>query len=199
MKMANIIPIHKGSSRGVAANYRPVALTSPLIKLFEKVLRNRMIRYMEEHDLFNPGQHGFRLGRSCLSQLVAHYDNILRLLENGQNVDVVYLDFAKAFDKVDFLITMRKLQSLGITGKLGKWIYAFLTDRKQAVIVNGHRSQPSNVMSGVPQGSVLGPLLFLVLLGDIDRNVAEAYVSSFADDTRTAMGISSVDDSKAGR
>lgn len=197
MKMANIIPIHKGNSKGLAANYRPVALTSHLIKLFEKVLRNQMIGYMEENNLFNPGQHGFRLGRSCLSQLVAHYDNITQLLENGKNVDVVYLDFAKAFDKVDFLVTMRKLKSLGITGKLGCWIHAFLTNRHQVVMVNGHKSQPRDVKSGVPQGSVLGPLLFLVLLGDIDRDVAQAYVSSFADDTRVAKGISSEEDTQA--
>ena len=143
MKTANIIPIHKGGSRGVAANYRPVALTSHLIKIFEKVLRNRMISHMEEHDLFNPGQHGFRQGRSCVSQLVAHYDNITQLLESGKNVDVVYLDFAKAFDKVDFLVTMRKLKLLGITGKVGCWIHAFLTNRKQAVMVNGRKSQES--------------------------------------------------------
>ena len=123
LKMGNIIPIHKGKSKGVPANYRPVALTSHLVKLFEKVLRNSIIKYMEEKNLFKPGQHGFRLGRSCLSQLVAHYDNIIRLLQTGQNVDVVYLDFAKAFDKVDFMVTMRKLQEMGITGKLGRWIH----------------------------------------------------------------------------
>ena len=105
---------------------------------------------MEEKNLFNPGQHGFRLGRSCLSQLVAHYDNIIRLLQNGQNVDVVYLDFAKAFDKVDFMVTMRKLKEMGITGNLGRWIHAFLTHRKQAILVNGARSEPTVVKSGVP-------------------------------------------------
>ena len=196
LKMGNIIPIHKGKSKGVPANYRPVALTSHLVKLFEKVLRNSIIKYMEEKNLFNPGQHGFRLGRSCLSQLVAHYDNIIRLLQTGQNVDVVYLDFAKAFDKVDFMVTMRKLQEMGITGKLGRWIHAFLTHRKQAILVNGARSEPTEVKSGVPQGSVLGPLLFLVLIGDIDRKVAQAYVSSFADDTRVSLGVTSVEDTK---
>ena len=194
MKMVNIIPIHKGNSRGVAANYRPVALTSHLIKLFEKVLRNGMITFMEENNLFNPGQHGFRLGRSCLSQLVAHYDHITHLLENGINVDVVYLDFAKAFDKVDLLITMKKLNDIGIKGKLGHWIHAFLTNRKQVIMVNQCKSQPRDVISGVPQGSVLGHLLFLVLLGDIDQDVAKAYVSSFADDTRVVLGTNSKED-----
>ena len=128
--------------------------------------------YMEENNLFNPGQHGFRLGRSCLSQLIAHYDLITRLLESGRNVDVIYIDFAKAFDKVDYLVTMKKLKGMGISGKLGRWIHAFLTNRKQAVVVNGTKSMPADVKSGVPQGSVLGPLLFLVLIGDIDREVA---------------------------
>ena len=109
-------------------------------------------------------------------------------------MDVVYLDFVKAFDKVDFLVTMRKLHSIGISGKLGQWVYSFLTERKQAVIVNGAKSNLSEVNSGVPQGSVLGPLLFLVLIGDIDKDITSTFVSSFADDTRVAKGISSVED-----
>ena len=103
LKTANIIPIYKGGSRGEPANYRPVALTSHLIKVFERVVRKHIVDYMEENNLFNPGQHGFRSGRSCLSQLIAHYDHVTQLLENNQNADVIYLDFAKAFDKVDIL------------------------------------------------------------------------------------------------
>ena len=114
-----------------------MALTSHLIKLFEKIVKKHIVAYMEENNLFNPGQHGFRLGRSCLSQLIAHYDHITRLLESGQNVDVIYIDFAKAFDKVDYLVTMKKLKGMGISGKLGRWLHAFLTNRKQAVVVNG--------------------------------------------------------------
>ena len=109
MKIANIIPVHKGGSRGLAKNYRPIALTSHLIKVFEKVLSKSIVAFMEMNNLFNPGQHGFRYGRSCLSQLITHYDHILDLLEQGHNVDVVYIDFAKAFDKVDFSVTMHKL------------------------------------------------------------------------------------------
>ena len=105
-----------------------------------------------------------------------------------------YLNFAKAFDKVDFLVTMRKLHSIGISGKVGQWVYSFLTERKQAVIVNGTKSNLSEVSSGVPQGSVLGPLLFLGLIGDIDKDITSTFVSSFADDIRVAKGISSVED-----
>ena len=94
LKTANIVPIHKGKSRGDPANYRPVALTSHLIKLFEKILKKHIVAYMEENNIFNPGQHGFRLGRACLSQLIAHYDHITRLMESGHNVDIIYIDFA---------------------------------------------------------------------------------------------------------
>ena len=193
LKTANIVPIHKGGSRGIPKNYRPVALTSHLIKVFEKVVRNHLVSYLQEN---NEGQHGFRSGRSCLSQLMTHFDNIQKILEENDNVDVLYLDFAKAFDKVDFMVTLKKLKRLGIAGKLGKWIYAFLTDRTQTVVVNGARSIPSAVKSGVPQGSVLGPLLFLVLIGDIDENVATSFVSSFADDTRVSRRIKTEADVK---
>ena len=194
LKTANIVPIHKGGSKGEAKNYRPVALTSHIIKIFEKVLRNHIVSHMEENNLINPGQHGFRTGRSCLSQLLAHFETITQILEEGDNVDVIYLDFSKAFDKVDFLVILRKIKHLGITGNIGKWIYSFLTDRTQSVIVNGMKSSVSEVKSGVPQGSVLGPLLFLVLLGDIDKSIASAFVSSFADDTRVGHRIKTVGD-----
>ena len=194
LKTANIVPIHKGGSRGEAKNYRPVALTSHIIKIFEKVLRNHIVSHMEENKMLNPGQHGFRAGRSCLSQLLSHFEQITQILEEGDNVDVIYLDFSKAFDKVDFLVTLRKIKLLGITGNIGKWIYSFLTGRTQRVIVNGMKSSASEVVSGVPQGSVLGPLLFLVLLGDIDKSVSSAFVSSFADDTRVGHRIKTAGD-----
>ena len=92
----------------------------------------------------------------------------MSILENINNVDVVYINFAKAFDKVDHGVLLQKLREMGITGKLWRWIYSFLTNRKQSVIVNGRRSNEMFVLSGVPQGSVLGPLLFLILVGDID-------------------------------
>ena len=132
-----------------------------------------------------------------MSQLTAHFDHVSQLLENDQNVDVVYLDFAKAFDKVDFLATMKKLHGMGISGKLGNWIYEFLTNRKQAVLVNGATGTHFEVKSGVPQGSVLGPLLFLVLISDIDEGILSAFLSSFADDTRVAKGIKTVEDVEA--
>ena len=193
-KIANIIPIHKGKSRSAAKNYRPVALTSLIIKTYEKVIRRKLVNYLNENNMFNDSQHGFRGSRSCLSQLLSHFDQITRLLEAGKAVDVIYLDFAKAFDKVDIGITLHKLESLGIKGSLGRWLQSFLTGRSQCVLVEGVKSSPRRVLSGVPQGSVLGPLLFLILIGDIDENVAKSFISSFADDTRIGHGVTTSQD-----
>ena len=197
LKEAHIIPIHKGGHQGLAANYRPIALTSHIIKVFEKVIRNHLVNFLHENNLFNSDQHGFRIGRSCLSQLLAHYDRIVSLLESGVNVDTIYLDFSKAFDKVDHTILLKKLSLIGIRGKMLTWIKSFLTSRTQRVMVNGVLSDPAPVLSGVPQGSVLGPLLFLVLIGDIDSEILSSFVSSFADDTRLFRGITGVRDASS--
>ena len=145
----------------------------------------------------NPNQHGFRSGRSCLSQLLAQYDLVLRQMEEGKNIDVIYLHFAKAFDKVDHGILIHKLRHIGISGKLGIWLNDFLTDRSQSVVINGTTTEPFEVMGGVPQGTVLGPILFLIYVLDIDAEMVESSVSSFADDTRVSKGIISLQDTTA--
>ena len=134
--------------------------------MFEKIVCKRIVNFLEENNLFNASQHGFRQGRSCLSQLLKHYDTILSYLERGINIDTIYLDFSKAFDKVDHTILLNKLKKLGITGKLANWIKSFLTNRTQTVIVNGVKTFAASVVSGVPQGTVLRTILFLLMIGD---------------------------------
>ena len=136
----------------------------------------------------DPNQHGSRSKRSCLSQLLEHQEEILRILETGENIDVIYLDFLKAFDKVDIGILLRKAKGLGITGKLGRWINSFLTGRQQVVLVNGKKSQVSDVISGVPQGTVLGPILFLIYISDISEGV-KSNIKVYVDDTKVKRGI----------
>ena len=118
-------------------------------------------------------------------------------MEEGKSVDVIYLDFSQAFDKVDIGVTLRKLKSIGISEKVGRWLQSFLAGRQQSVVINREQSDPQPVLSGVPQGSVLRPLLFLVLIGDIAEGVVSPFLSSFADDTRITQGKASQDDTEA--
>ena len=151
-------------------NYRPVALTSHLIKILEKILAKNIHQFLEMHQEMNPKQYGFRSGRSCLSQLLEHHNKILEELEKSNNVDVIYLDFAKAFDKVDDGIVLNKLKKIGINGKIGVWIHNFLSNRQQCAAVNGTTSSEAQVRSGVPQG----PLLFLRHISDINYEIADS-------------------------
>jgi hypothetical protein len=160
-----ITPIYKGKgSKCKAANYRPIALTSHIIKVFERIIRDKLVNYLEENQLISLNQHGFRRGRSCLSELLAHLQDILLNANNGEGTDTIYLDFGKAFDKVDHKLLLKKLERYGIKGKLLNWFKAFLSNRKQEVAVDGFKSFALAVLSGVPQGSVLGLYLFSSLL-----------------------------------
>ena len=191
-----ISPIHKGGSRAAPKNYRPVALTSHLIKVFERVVRQALVKHIDKHGLIPDGQHGSRSRRSTLTQLLCHWDNILEGLEQGEGVDCVYLDFSKAFDKVETGVLLHKLRNGKVLGKLGCWLAAFLdsAQRQQAVVVDGQISDLSPVISGVPQGTVLGPILFLLHIADIARNVSPGTLtSSYVDDTRANRCISDPD------
>ena len=133
-------------------------------------------------------------GRSCLSALLDVFDNIMHMLDSDSSVDMVYLDFSKAFDKVDHGILLHKLRALGITGNIGIWLFHFLTDRSHFVRLPGGISEDHPVLSGVPQGTVLGPLLFLIMISDIDKDVSASKLVSFADDTRLYSGVGDVAD-----
>ena len=189
INLAYITPIFKGGDKSIPANYRPVALTNHTTKAFEKIIRQEIIHHLATQQLLNPTQHGFTSGKSTLTNLVEYYESILLLLEHHQQVDAIYLDYSKAFDKCDHDIILAKLENLGIRGKLNKWISAFLKRRQQSVSIQGHKSIPVWCHSGVPQGSVLGPLLFLILMIDIDKSLKHSILSSFADDTKVWKAI----------
>ena len=187
-----ISPIHKGGSRAAPKNYRPVALTSHLIKVFERVVRRVLVKHIERQGLLPDGQHGSRAMRSTLTQLLSHWDSILEGLERGEGVDAVYLDFSKAFDKVETGVLLHKLKDGKVLGKVGCWLAAFLDSayRQQAVVVDGRISSRSSVISGVPQETVLGPILFLLHISDIAREVSSSTnTSSYVDDTRVSRSI----------
>ena len=161
LKEQFITPVYKKGDKTDTANYRPVSLTSHIIKIFERVIRKRMVAYLETNQLFSNKQHGFRKGRSCLTQLLKHYDQVLQNYLNNSETDVIYLDYAKAFDKVDHNLLLKKLKFFGIKGELYLWIKEFLVGRYQTVIVDGFHSRRMPVLSGVPQGSVLSQYSFV--------------------------------------
>ena len=191
--LAHITPIHKGGSRSEPANFRPISLTSHVIKTFERVMRRSLVAFLETNNKMDPNQHGSRTGRSTLSQLLMQQDAVLKALEEGENLDTIYLDFAKAFDKCDHGILLAKLKALGVRGRTGRWIYSFLTGRIQKVIVKGRKSKGSVLKSGVPQGSVLGPILFLVYISDIARDLT-ASTLVYVDDTKLRQSIKTEED-----
>ena len=163
-KSQMIIPVFKKGSKMQPKNYRPIALTSNIIKIFERVIRSQLVDYIECNNLITENQHGFRKGHSCMSELLAHYQEVVsNLAYEDAGSDVIYLDFAKAFDKVDHDLLLKKLQCYGIRGKLFNWLSSFLSDRTQTVLVDCFKSYPAPVLSGVPQGTVLGPILFYFL------------------------------------
>ena len=191
-----IIPIYKKNSKAKAENYRPVSLTSHIIKLFERILRIRLVTFIEQNDLLTKEQYGFRSGKSCMSQLLCHYEKLISILEESGNADVLYLDMSKAFDKVDMKILLKKLKALGIEGKVHQWLTSFLKNREQIVMVDGQKSKPEKVLSGVPQGTVLGPLLFILYINDIVKVIKNSYVMIFADDSKLIKAIKSLEDRK---
>ena len=160
------------------------------MKVFERVIKKKIIKHLIDNQKFNKGQHGFVPGRSTQTQLLAHYNDIYEALMEGKRLDTIFLDFAKAFDKVDHNILLEKVKKHKIGGKIGLWISEFLRGRKFRVVANGCMSKEEDVISGVPQGTVLAAILFVIMISDIDENVKKCIVRSFADDTRVNKKIS---------
>ena len=152
-----------------------------------------MWKHLHKHNIILHFQHGFQSGLSCESQLIETVHDWMTAMDNKTQIDAILLDFAKAFDKVPHLRLLSKLTSYGITGNTQNWIKSFLSNRKQRVSVNGALSDITDVTSGVPQGSVLGPVLFLLYINDINGNIKSS-IRLFADDSIIYRKISSKTD-----
>ncbi|BHF59610.1 hypothetical protein SprV_0100257100 [Sparganum proliferum] len=182
-KLALITPLYKGGSRASTTNYRPISLTCILCKVMERIMKNELIDFLEVHGLLSNCQHGFRKGRSCTTNLLRSLQSWTRALDDRHEVHIAFIDFQKAFDTVPHQRLLRKLKKIGIGGNFLKWIENFLLGRHQVVCIGQGKSDPAMVGSGVPQGSVLGPILFLIYVDDAARAL-DCEVAMFADDMK---------------
>ena len=182
-RKATVTPIFKKGSRAEPCNYRPVSLTCILCKCLERLVRANIMEHLQRNNLIAKEQHGFVPGRSCCTQLLETLDDWTQVLDEGGTIDAVYMDFQKAFDTVPHRRLLAKISAYGIEGNVLKWIEAFLSNRTQRVVVGGDTSNEADVWSGIPQGSVLGPLLFVIFINDLPDKLSSV-VKMFADDTK---------------
>ena len=198
MKTAKTVPIHKGGSKIDVQNYRPISLLSAFSKIFEKIMYTRLYDFLSHNNILIDNQFGFRKGRSCEHALLTAHNEILTSLNKKQTSMLLLIDFSKAFDMVDHEILLSKLKHYGIRGIAHAWIKSYLSDRKQYVALNNKKSSILDMIYGVPQGSILGPLLFIIYINDIPKICQAAKFVLYANDANiliTGKNMSEIENS----
>ena len=192
-KEALVIPIHKKGDKELVENYRPISLLCILSKVLERCIFNRLIKHLSSS--LSSWQHGFLSGRSTVTQMLCFLHRIGQALDNSLQSEIVYLDLSKAFDTVSHSLLLQKLAAAGVNGSLFQWFNDYLTNRSQKVLIKGATSSSLPVLSGVPQGSILGPLLFLWYINDLPDELSSSTLAFlFADDTKLVRIIHSESD-----
>ena len=183
LKLAHALPIYKKGSRLLVSNYRPISLLSNLNKIIEKIMHKRIYSFLEKYELLYSLQFGFRAQYSTTHALIHMTEAIRSALDSGHVTCGIFVDFQKAFDTVNHEILLQKLEHYGFRGVINDWFRSYLTDRSQKVVINGFESRSNIMKHGVPQGSVLGPILFLIYINDLNRCIKYSTTYHFADDT----------------
>ena len=194
LKIAKVIPLFKKGDRKIMSNYRPVSVLSTFSKILEKIMYSRLITFINKHNILYPNQFGFRKKHSTSLALSLLVSKITESFEENKITLGVFLDFSKAFDTVDHTILLQKLECYGVRGLALTWMKSYLTNRQQFVCVNGASSAYEEVVCGVPQGSVLGPLLFLLYINDMAQISTKLFSVLFADDSNLFISDSNIND-----
>ena len=192
-KLANVTCSFKSGDKTKSSNYRPISITSILCRLLESIIKNEVMEHCKDRDIFTDSQYGFREKRGCILQLLTVFDTWSQYIDSDIPVDTIFLDFRKAFDSVPHKGLLLKLERLGVSGNVLKWISSFLSNRSQRVVINGQSSEWTDISSGVPQGSVLGPLLFILYVNDL-LNEVKSYCKLFADDAKLYKDLQNLED-----
>ena len=184
---AQVCPLFKTGDKTDTANYRPISVTCLLCKTMEHIIASNLCKHFNQNNIIYDLQHGFREKRSCETQLIQLVEDLARGMTSGKQSDPILLDFSKAFDKVNRLKLLYKLQLHGVQGKTLGWIESFLIGRTQCVVLDGDSSTKLPVSSGVPHGSVLGPILFLLYINDLPDNIQYNLMSVYSRMTRQCI------------
>ena len=193
-KIAKVTPLQKSGGSKEVSNLRPISLLPLPSKLIEKIVHNRIYTHCNNYNLLDPKQGGFRPGHSTISTTAFYINDIYEAMNNNETTISIYIDAMKAFDTVNHEILLKKIKYFGITGKNAKWLQNYLSNRKQCTYANDILSQEALITCGVPQGSVCGPLLFLLYINDISKVLTNCKVSLYADDTVLYYSGKNLDD-----